>query len=268
MSKHLIILFFSIFQFTLAQPNCFIYDENSPERKACNLCYKAIEEKQGSKASQLLFDEAIAIAPNFDWAYYEKSVPYFKRGFLKEGQDILNKAVALKPLDYLCYRAYWYWQYKNYELCIKDLETFYALPKSYFQTTPGGEKNMKIILGLAYGKMGNYEKGIKIIEDFIKSYDSESDIDLTDYHSLGLLYFFDKQYNKAITAFKNQITIFDDVPDTYYFLGLAHKAKSETNLATTNFQVAYEKYTKPGRFININAGFKVYKSDIEQELIH
>ena len=176
-----IILCFSLS--SLAQPNCHIYPEGSGERKACELSYKAIEYAQGSKESQLLFDQAIAIGPKFAWAYYEKSVPYFKRGFLYEGLQILNKAIELEPKEYLCYRAYWHWQYQNYKLCIQDLETYYSLPRAYIQFTPGGDKDMRIILGLAYAKHGDFKKGIRTIQNCMDSYDYESDIGLTDYHS-------------------------------------------------------------------------------------
>ncbi|WP_299228645.1 hypothetical protein [uncultured Psychroserpens sp.] len=260
----LILLTSSLFSY--AQPNCYIYAENSQERKACELSYKAIQYPQGSKASQKLFDQAIAIAPEFAWAYYEKSVPYFKRGLLREGLDILNKAIKIDPKEYLCYRAYWYWQYKNYNLCIEDLETYYKLPKAYVQFTPGGDKDMRIILGLAYAKTNQYKKGIEIISNCIINYKSKDDIGLTDYHSLGILYVLDKQYSKAIATLKKQLTINEDMADTNYFLGIALKEKLNLVEAKKQFTKALSKYRETNRFININAGFKVYLLDIENEI--
>ena len=249
-----------------SQMNCLIYPEESGERKACLLSYKAIEYKQGSKESQLLFDSAIAVGPKFPWAYYEKSVPYFKRGFLIEGLQILNKAIALDSVGYLWYRASWYFDYKNYELCIKDLETYYALPNSYQQSTPGGEKDMRIILGLAYAKTGNYKKGIETIESCIKSYKKEYEIGFADYHSLGILYLHNEQLDKAIEAFQKQLSIYENFADTYYFLGLAYKKKGMIEESSIQFNTALTKFSMVDNYRNPNAGFRVYLSDIEEEL--
>jgi len=260
------LLLLVISAFTYAQPNCFIYPEDSGERKACELSYKAIEYQQGSEASQKLFDEAIAIGPKFAWAYYEKSVPYFKRGFLHKGLQILNKAIELEPREYLCYRAYWYWQYKNYQLCIQDLEQYYNLPKIYPQLTPGGDKDMRIILGLCYWKNGNTKKGIQTILDCINSYESEDDIGYTDYQTLGMLYVLNQQYENAIEALNRQLKINKDIADTYYFLGLAYKEISNNTEALMQFEKALNKFNEPNRFRNINAGFQVELADIKQEL--
>jgi len=250
-----------------SQGNCLIYPEGSGERKACELSYKAIEETQGSKESQLIFDAAIAAGSKYAWAYYEKSVPYLKRGFLHEGLQILNEAVKLEPLNYLPYRAYWYWQYRNYSLCIQDLKEYYSLPKAYIQFTPGGEKDMRIILGLAYAKMNNYEKAIQTIENCINSYKSEDDFGLADYHTLGIIYLHSKQYDKAIVAFEKQFTIYDKIADSYFFLGLAYKGKSDFEKANINFNKALLVFEDNTRYSNPNSGFRVYKSDVEREII-
>lgn len=252
--------------FSYSQVNCYIFPEGSSERLACELCDEAIKQIQGSKESQQIFDKAIAIGPNFAWAYYEKSVPYLKRGFLLEGLNILNNAVKLKPLDYLCYRAYWYWQYRNYELCIQDLEVYYKQPKAYTQFTPGGEKDMRIILGLAYAKTGNYSKGIKTITECLKNYDSEDDFGFADYHSLGMLYVKNQQYDEAIATLNKQLLINKDLAGTYYYLGLAYLGKYNKTEAKNQFEKAILKLNDAGRYYNANAGFNVYLSDVEDAL--
>lgn len=267
MKKSILLSIITLFSFCcFSQVNCFIYPEGSNSRKACQTCDKALEFQQGSKAQQELLDKAIALDPNFAFAYFEKSIGFLKRGFLTQGLSILNKAVALKPLDYLCYRAYWYWQYRNYDLCIKDLETYYAMPKAYLQFTPGGEKDMRIILGLAYAKKGDYKKGIKTITNCINSYKTEDDFGFADYHSLGVLYVKNKQYNKAITTFNKQIEINKDMVDTYYYLGLAYKGLNDSIKAEDYFKLALETFDDNSRFINRNAGFNVYLSDIKKEI--
>lgn len=260
------IILFMASSFCFSQVNCFIFLEGSPERQACELCDEAIKHPQGSKASQLLFDKAIAVGPKFAWAYYEKSVPYFKRGFLLEGLEILNEAIRLKPLEYLCYRAYWYWQYRNYKLCIQDLETYYSMPKAFIQFTPGGEKDMRIILGLAYAKTGDYKKGIETIKTCINSYDSEDDFGFADYNSLAILYVKNKQYGEAIDAIQKQLLINKDIADSYYYLGLAYLGIQNKTEARKQFENAILKLNDTNRYFNTNAGFMVHESDVVEAL--
>ena len=144
----------------------------SNERKACEIGYQAIEYKQGSRQSQLLFDSALALNPNYAWAYYEKSVPYFKRGLLNEGILLLNRAVELDPSSYLTYRAYWYFQHKRFRACIDDLETFYSSEDAYLSYTPGGDMNMRIMLGMAYAEMSQSRKAVESILAGIGEYPS------------------------------------------------------------------------------------------------
>ena len=249
----------------LGQDNCLIYPEGSGERKACELSYKAVEHAQGSRESQVIFDSAIAVGPKYAWAYYEKSVPYLKRGFLFEGLQILKEAVKLEPVNYLCYRASWYWAYRNYDLCIEDLEKYYSLPDAYMQFTPGGEMNMKIILGLAYAENSNYEKAIKTIDDCINSYKSKDDIGFSDYHTLGLLYVQEKQYDQAIEAFEKQFTIIDNIAESYYFLGLAYKGKSNFQEANIQFGKALALFNDINRHRVFN-GFRVDEHDVKKEI--
>jgi len=265
--KNIIFILLSVSCFSLfGQGNCLIYPEESGERKACEICSKPVEFSQGSRESQMHFDSAIAVGPKYAWAYYQKSVAYLKRGFLHEGLQNLDKAVELEPVNYLCNRAYWFWQYKNYKLCVRDLETYYALPNAYLQFTPGGEKNMKLILGLAYAKTGDYENAIRTVENHLKTYESEGEFGYSDYHTLGMLYVFTEQFDKAIEAFEKQFAIIDDIAGSYYYLGLAYKGKGEFKNANIQFQKALSFFKSGKRHRIPNPGFPVYKSDVEKEI--
>ena len=81
-----------------------------------------------------------------------------------------------------------------------------------------------------------------------------------------MLYVLDKQYDKAITVLNKQLKINKDLADTYYYLGLAFKGQSNFDDAKKQFEKALLKRSETNRFRNINAGFKVYTSDIEKEL--
>lgn len=234
----------------IGQGNCLIYPAESGERTACELSYKAIEYPQGSRASQMLFDSAILIGPRYAWAYYQKSVPYFKHGLLHEAMQLLNKAVELDPKSYyLCYRAYWYFSHQSYEMCIRDLEQYYFEYQQPIEFTPGGDMEMRLLLGLSHARLGDLEKGIKTISDCIKSYESEDYLGIYDYYILGSLYYENGQFEEATAAFEKQITVNPNFADTYYYLGQTKKRDTKNAEAQELFQAA------KARFQGQNSGY-------------
>jgi tetratricopeptide (TPR) repeat protein len=254
---------------TFSQGNCLTYPEQSGERIACELSYRAIAYRQGSKASQLLFDAAIDIGPNYAWAYYEKSVPYFKRGLLHEGVQLLNKAIALAPLDYLCYRAYWYYSQRSYTACISDLERYYITLNGPIKFTPGGDMEMSMLLGLTYAQTNNLEKGIETVLNGINSYESDTYlIGPYDYHVLGILYFKNGQYVEAANAFKEQILRNENFADSYYYLGLVRKNQSNEIAAEKLFKESLARFEgkEGGYSFNGFLDFNVRQSDVELEI--
>tara|TARA_B110000967_G_scaffold204769_1_gene247911 strand:+ start:628 stop:987 length:360 start_codon:yes stop_codon:yes gene_type:complete len=100
---------------------------------------------------------------------------------------------------------------RNIKNKIRDLETYYALPNAYiYEMSPGGDKDMRIILGMSYAKLGNLKKGISVIETCIESYKNQDYIGFVDYHILGMLYYKNKEYDKALKVLKTQITVTED----------------------------------------------------------
>lgn len=251
------------------QGNCLIYPEESGERLACELSYRAIQYKQGSNHSQVLFDAAIALGPEYAYAYYQKSVPFFKRGLLNDGFKLISRAIEIAPESYLCYRAYWYFSHRSYVACIADLERYYFDLKGALMPTPGGEMEMRMQLGMAYAKTDQIEKGIKVVLDGINSYDEMGYfIGNFDYHVLGVLYYENEQWTEAVLAFEKQIEIHDYFADSYYYLGLAKKQLLDKKSAEGFFQKSLAKFNgKDGGYsYNVFGDFNVVRSDVEQAL--
>ena len=227
----------------IGQGNCLIYSAESGERRACELSYQAIEYPQGSRMSQMLFDSAIAVGPNYAWAYYQKSVPYFKHGLLHEAIQLLNKAVELEPKSYyLCYRAYWYFSHQSYEACIKDLEKYYFEYQQPIEFTPGGDMEMRLLLGLSYARIGDVKKGINIISDCINSYESKDYLGIYDYYILGSLYFEDGQFVEAAKILEQQLSVNPNFADTYYYLGIIKKGQGKNVEARKLFEMAKTRF--------------------------
>lgn len=262
------ILFFCMMTMQ-AQDNCLIYPADSGERIACELSYRAVEYPQGSKDSQILFDAAIEIGPNYAWAYYEKSVPYFKRGLLSEGLEILNYAIQIDPAAYLYYRAYWYFQHRSYEACIRDLEELYQTHKAGITYTPGGDMEMRLLLAMAYVQVGERQKGLQATLDCIESYEGkEYLIGEHDYHLLGLMYLVNDDLESASQAFLKQQEVNGRLADSYYYLGSIRKAEGKTEAAQRLFRECVEKLDgQDGGYSSRSfIGFEIEKEMVEKEL--
>lgn len=266
-----LLMFISLFCLgeNFGQGNCLLYPEDSGERIACELSYRAITYKQGSKESQFLFDKAIEIGPKYAYAYYQKSVPFFKRGMLAEGVRLINKAIELEPKNYLFYRAYWFFYNRSYELCIKDLEELYATHQISFCTTPGGELEMRLLLAMAYAHTGSKRKGIYWIKSLMAKYEKQPHLKgLYDHFCLGVLYYINKQIDLAEAEFEKQIVLDQNFADAYYYLGLINRQKANETEAKQYFDQALSKMKRKdgGYSINIFTEFNTYLEDIEKML--
>ena len=253
--------------FLVSQGNCLVYPEDSGERIACELSYRAVEYRQGSKESQLLFDQAIKLGPKYAWAYYEKSVPFFKRGLFAEGVKLINKAIELEPQHYLYYRAYWYFYNRSFDLCIKDLEELYTHYNPPYTSTPGGELEMRLLLGMAHAQTGNLTKGINWVLHLMNAYKDQPHLKgYYDHFCLGVLYFKNGQLTFALDEFEKQLTVDENFADTYYYLGLIKKKEGDHELADSYFQEALNKFkgSEDGYSINIFTAFNTYQEDIEE----
>jgi tetratricopeptide (TPR) repeat protein len=251
----------------MAQGNCLIHPENSNKRRACELCYEAIEYKQGSKESQLLFDSAIVLNPNSAYAYYQKSVPYFKRGFLEEGIKLLNKAVELAPLEYLTYRATWYFQHESYDYCRRDLERFYGMDGAYLSYTPGGGLELQILLGITYSKLGDNAKAVETVLGAIDDYPSPDFMGIYDYHTLGVLQYFNGDHATARETLKKSIALNAEFADTYYYFALVEEALGNELLAQQLLEESIDRFEGlDGGYTGYPFCFPVSKRMVEEKL--
>lgn len=268
-NKSLSLLLFSISTVVTGQGNCLIYPEDSGERLACELSYRALEYPQGSAPSQLLFDHAIKLGPDYAYAYYEKSVPYFKRGMLSQGIKLLNKAIELDPKKHITYRAYWYFSNHNFNGCIADLERYYYQLNGILHPTPGGDFEMRMLLAMSYAQTGQMQKAIDLVEYSLHNYESLGYfISPYDYHVLGMLYYFNRQFTDASNAFQKQLSINNRLADTYYYLALTHKSMGNLGEVNTLLKESLDRFDgkKDGFSFNAFANYNVDRSQVIFEI--
>jgi len=200
-------------------PNCNIYKQDEACYKACLEAEKAIKHGQGSKASQIHFDKSIEACPTFEYSYYEKSVPYLKRGHFIEWKMLMDKAVELKPAEYLGLRGWDRYQFlRDYQGAIDDFEALEAIATYDIGHSVNGNYHLKIAKAFCYKSLGQKEKALKIIEEQMAKEDHN--VGAYDYLHLGVLYLENQQYPKAIEAFKKEVELNDYLAETYYYWGL------------------------------------------------
>lgn len=225
-----------------AQVNCKAFD-NENCKKACELVNLA-EPYQGYKQSQIAFDKAIELCPDFDYAYREKSVPYLKRGDFIMWKILIDKAVEINPNANLGYRGWCHYQFlRNYDLAIKDIETLEKLVgEDNVGSSQNGNYNLEIVKALCYKGIGDKAKAIKIIEKQLdnKNYSPM----LFDYYHLGVLYFETGNYNKAKECFEKQIKNNDYYAEPYYYLAQICKIQDNKYQAKSLISKALDYYLK------------------------
>lgn len=217
----------------------------------------------------MLFDQAINVGPNYAYAFCQKSVPFFKRGLFAEGNALIGRAIELEPHNYLYYKAYYYFYNRSYDLCIKDLGELYSAHNVRYVTTPVGELEMRLLLGMAYAHLGNVEKGIEWIQNLMEEYKIQSHLKgFYDHFCLGVLYLQNNELDLAKAEFEKQLNIDHNFASTYYYLGLIMKREFKNALSQEYFEEALSKINRKdgGYSLNIFTGFNTEKTVIENIL--
>ena len=261
-----VIITFSIS--TYSQPNCNVYkmNNNQPCYEACLTATEG-EAGQGTKASQLQFDKAIELCPSFDYAYFEKAVPYLKRGDFITWRKLIDKAVELNPTGHLGYRGWCKYQFvRDYKGAIKDLEKLDSLISYDIGYSINGDYQLNIAKALCYKAIGQKSKAIEIIENQLaqKGYTPMT----YDYLHLGVLKMEIGDTDRGIEYLKKSITVNDYLAEPYYYLGLIYKNQNLKKEFRENMEKAKAYYLKGFKRFDpyTHPMDKVYLADIEREL--
>jgi tetratricopeptide (TPR) repeat protein len=254
---------------SVSQPNCDIYKWNGDENcyKACIEATEANNYPQGSAQSQYQFDKAIELCPNFDYAYFEKAVPYLKRGDFITWKLLIDKAVELNPHQRLGYRGWCRYQFLgDFEGAIEDIEKLESLVNYDIGYCQNGDYHLIIAKALCYKGLGIKNKAINLIEDQLKKGDY-SPLPY-DYLHLGVLKLESGDFQGAIEALQKQNDINNYLAETYYYLALAYKAQPSFEDYQSNLNKAKDLYLKGYRRSDpyTEPMDKIYLTDIENEI--
>ena len=211
------------------------------DRKKALAFYKlALNYPQGSSTSQNFFDQSIKADPTFSFAYFEKSVPFNKRGDYHSGFSLLNKAVELNPKRHLGYRG---WlklvKVKDYQGALKDFKILQGINPNIKNVW---SHNINYLKGICFMGVNDYDRALI---EFNKAKNVNS------YLFKGIIYYRLGVYDKAIRDLKICSELSPKCTEAYYFIGQIYFDLKEKKLSEINLKKALILYGKG--FINKNA---------------
>jgi len=222
--KPSLIIVFGVSLMSFGPPNCNLFDSDC--KSACHLAEEAITYPQGSWQSQTLFDQSIKNCPTFAYSYFEKAVPYAKRGSMDTWKVLIDKAVELEPVDYLSQRAWYHFFFThNYKSALEDLEVLQDIYKDIdIGETGDGLYHLNVMKALCLKGLGEKQKAIACIENQLAKTDHY--LGMYDYLHLGVLYLEEGQVDKALACLDKQLEHYDFSEVHYY---IAHCLKLMNN---------------------------------------
>lgn len=246
-------------------PNCNLFEGDC--KQACVEAEQAIMHAQGSKKSQIHFDKSIELCPTFAYSYYEKAVPYAKRGAMDEWKILIDKAVEYSPEEYLEQRGWYHFFFMhNYKAAIADLDTLQDLYGDQdIGVTGDAMYHLNIMKALCYKGLGQKEKAIRCIEDqMTKEYHHPG---LYDYLHLGVLYLETGNLQNALEALTIQI---EQHPwsEAYFYRAMVHKQLQNKEACTKDLNLALTQYRQGEKLRNSYRQIvdEIYELDILEAL--
>jgi tetratricopeptide (TPR) repeat protein len=267
-NRFLTLLLVSLICTSYGPPNCNIYKHDQNCYQACLLAEKAITYNQGEDKSQKYFDKSIALCSTFDYSYYEKAVPFAKRGLMREWKEMIDIAVKINPREHLRTRGWYHFFFmNNYEAAIKDIEEVRQIFKGNdIGYTGNGDYHLNIMVALCYKKLGKTDKAIETI--LTQLADKNHQFGVYDYLHLGVLYLENKEYQLAIEKLDVQKAN-SDLSEIYYYKALAYKGLKMMHEYKINLGLAKEYYLKEKTMENPYRQMidEIYLADIENEIL-
>jgi len=214
---------------------------SNPRLAAIKYYKKGLKAPQGSVESQYFFDLSIQTDPTLSHAYFEKSVPYNKRGDYAEGYRLLDRAVALKPKLHLGYRG---WlklvKLKDYKGCISDLKELIRIKSDRVKNAWG--ENIHYLLGIALSGLYHYNDAIQEFTKALEDHDGKVNVNVFLYRGMAHLELtnLERAENDFLSCLKSN----EYFTEAYYYMGILNAMRHQKAKAKLCFKKAMELYSK------------------------
>jgi len=251
----------------LAQPNCNVYklEGNETCYQACMIATQPAP--QGSKLSQENFDRAINLCPTLDYAYFEKAVPYLKRGDFVTWKKLIDRAVELNPQGHLGYRGWCRYQFlRDYKGAIEDIERLESMGSPDIGYSINGSYHLTVAKALCYKALRNPQKAVTIIEAQLAKKDY-SPLPY-DFLHLGVAELETGDIDNAIKSLLQSIEFNDYLAEAHFYLSKAYLLQGDRQKARAAMEKAKAHYLKGYRLFDFytHPMDKVFLSDIDEAL--
>ncbi len=224
--------------------------------------FKYAGNMQGVGLSQSIFAILNWQHPDYSDPFFERSVPFNKRGDYATGFHFLNKAVDLEPKKHLGYRGYIKLRLlRDYEGALSDFERLDSLTPNVVDA-PWGE-DIDFLRGESYYGLKRFNKALDCFSRSITNQGADwADVQTFVYQ--GLCYFEMSQFQNAKKAFESSLLQYEDIPEAYFGLGKTYLQIGDTTNAIKFLNKAKEKITFKREdhykeFLN-----EIYIEDIEE----
>ncbi|HYF67785.1 MAG TPA: hypothetical protein VD884_06610 [Ohtaekwangia sp.] len=264
----LIMLFSTIA--SVGQPNCFVYEGDC--KKACELFLNT--PYQGKWESQKLYDSAIALCPDFSFAHHERSVAFLKNGEFTQWREYMDQAVELNPKTFLGNRGWCRFKFlHDYKGALEDLNALQKLNKGFLGWSGDGDYDLRVVMALCYRELGDIKHALTLFDEYFLEKENQANglsAGSFDYLHYGVTRLKNGEREQALAALKQQVKIYKQLPDTYYYIAMIHKDQGNTDLATENLLLAnkfmQEGYSRKDPYCE--ALDEVYPTDIRKAMAH
>ena len=266
MRKLLLVLLICTSSIVSSQYNCEAFKMMGDECKyeACKFIESQQNYFQLLKEYHDKYNRALEICPDYHPAYKAKSTAYLKTGDFITWMKLMNKAVELSPLDNLDYRGWCRFQFfRDYKGAIADIERLQDVVGVNAGFGQNGMYHLNVTRALCYKMIGERTKAIQIMEDHLQN-DFMTGLYI-QYH-LGILYYEEGHFDKALNAFKLQTQEYAFAENEYY-KSLVYKALSQPANQKEAIKKSLETY-KEGVFMSdvySHQVDKIYLIEVEEE---
>ena len=266
MRKLMIIVVSFVSSIASSQYNCdaFKMMGDTCKFEACKYIEKEKKYFQLRKEYHDKYNRALEICPDYHPAYKAKSTAYLKTGDFITWMKLMNKAVELSPLDNLDYRGWCRFQFfRDYKGAIQDIERLQDSVGVNAGFGQNGMYHLNVARALCYKMLGEQTKAIQILEDHLQN-DFMTGLYI-QYH-LGILYYEEGHFDKALHAFELQTKEYDFAENEYY-KSLAYKALNQLEKQKEAIKKSLVTYKK-GVFMNDVYAYqvdKIYLIEVEEE---
>ena len=183
---------------------------------------------QGAKIREAMFDTLIALNPENEYYYREKSVAHSKIGDYHIAIPLLEKSASLNPSESLYYYSWLLTNlYHDYERALVRLQ-------QYDDLTPGSidyawGENVNFLKGQMYKQLKRYDEAIREFDYYIAT--EGEYVDMYVYVYRGITYLEKGSYEEALIDFEQALTLFDKCAMAQYYKGLTYLQLSDTSSA-------------------------------------